>query len=101
MAFRRHGFADRPEVMSHGFGIGMRKHDPGRAVLRRTECPKKVSRFGLLLTHHAGSCSLARPQPGLRPALTDPHFILKPDIDLVRGDVRRHDRLDLERERFF
>ena len=96
-----HCCTDCLQLMCHGFGVGMGKHNPGRAVLRRAERPKYIGRFRLLLTHHARSRSLACPQSRLHSPLADPHFILKPDIDLVSGDVGRHDRLHLERERFF
>jgi hypothetical protein len=101
MSSRGFRCADRLQLMPHGFGIGVGQHDPGRTVARRTECTKNIGSIRLLLPHHARARPFACPQSGLRSPLADPHFILKPDINLVRGDVRRHDRLHLERERFF
>lgn len=97
----RHRRADRLKLMRHGIGIGMREHDPRRAVPGWAERAKDIGRIRLLLPHHARSRSLAGPQPGLRSPLADAHLILKPDVDLLSRDVRRHYRPDLERERFF
>lgn len=38
----RHRLADRLELMPHGFGIGVREHDPSRIVPRRAERTKNI-----------------------------------------------------------
>ena len=73
--------------------------DSGIAL--RTDGAKDVRRFGLLLAHHPGARSLARPQASLRAALADAHFILKPDVHLLRRNARGQRGQNLVSEVFF
>jgi hypothetical protein len=55
----------------------------------------------LLLPHDSWSCSFTGPNTGQGATLTDAHFILKPHIDLLKGDIRRQSGLYSLDEFFF
>ena len=80
--------ADRIEVMLHGAGIGARKHQRGAGIARRTNGAEQIG-VGVTLI-----LRLARPRPLLGPLihqavlLSDPHFILEPDLDRGCGRYR-------------
>ena len=101
MASRRHGLAQGLQVVGHRLGIGLRHDQADRATVLWTDGAKDVGRFGLLLAHHPGARSLARPQARLRATLADAHFILKPHIDLLRRNAWRQRCRDFLDEVFF
>ncbi len=88
-------------MMAHRLGIGVRHDQTDGTVLPWTDGAKDVRRFGLLLAHHPGPRSLARPQARLRAALADAHFILEPDVHLFRRNAWRQRCGDFLDEVFF
>ena len=98
---RRHRLAQGLQVVAHRLGIGLRHDQTDGATLLWTDGTKDVGRFRLLLAHHPGARSLARPQARLRAALANAHFILKPDVHLLRRNAWRQRCCDFLEEVFF
>ena len=93
--------ADFLQVKRHGLRISKWQHQADSRIALRTHGTKDVGRFGLLLPHDSWSGPPTCPDPGLSAALTDTHFVLKPDIDLLELDLRRQNRLYLLGQVFF
>ena len=55
----------------------------------------------MLLPHDPRPCSLTGPNPRQGATLADAHFILKPHIDLLKGDIRRQNGLYFLDQIFF
>jgi hypothetical protein len=55
----------------------------------------------LLLPYDPWPCSFTGPNPGQGATLAYAHFILKPYIDLLKGDIRGQNRLYFVDEVFF
>ena len=98
---RRNRLADFLQVKRHGFCIGIRQNQAHSGIPLRTDGAKDIGRLGLLLPHDPGSCSLTGPNPGQGATLAYTHFILKPHIDLLKGDLRRQNGLHFLEEVFF
>ena len=71
------------QVKRHGLGICKGHYKTNRRIALRANGAKVVSRFRLLLPHYARPCAFACPKACLGATLTDAHFVLKPDIDLL------------------
>jgi len=101
VASRRHRLAQGLQVVGHRLGIGVRHDQTDRTTLLGTDGAKDISRLGLLLAHHPGPRALACPQARLRAALADAHFILKPNIYLLRRNAWRQRCRDFLDKVFF
>ncbi len=98
---RRNSLADFLQVKRHGFCIGKRQNQAHSSIPLRADRAKDISRLGLLLPHDSRSCSLTRPNTGQGATLADAHFILKPHIDLLKGDIRGQNGLYFLNQIFF
>lgn len=77
---RGHGVADLGEVEVHGGRIAGRQHERRPLALMRTDGTEDVSRAGALIVWRRGARSTLGPPPGDLVLLTDPGFILEPDL---------------------
>ena len=98
---RRNRLADFLQVKRHGFRIRKRQHQAHSSIPLRADGAKDISRLRLLLPHDSWSCSFTGPNTGQGATLTDAHFILKPHIDLLKGDIRGQNGLYFLDEVFF
>ncbi len=96
-----HSKTDCFQVKRHGLGICKGKYKTNRRIALRANGAKDVSRLRLLLPHYTRPCAFACPKACLGAALTDAHFVLKPDIDMLDGDIRRQSGLHFLGEVFF
>lgn len=97
----RHGLTDCFQVKRHGLGICKRQYQTHRRIALWAYGSKDIGRLKLLLPHDTGPCSLACPKTSLGATLTDAHFVLKPDIDLLDVDIRWENGLHFPGEVFF
>jgi hypothetical protein len=79
----------------------MGQHDARRAILHGAKGTKIEADSDCCWRTARGQGSLARSRSRLRAPLSDAHFLLEPDADAVRADVRRHLQLHVEDEHFF
>src|SRR5512147_542337 len=77
---RGHGIADLGEVKIHGGRVAGRQNERRPLALMRTDGAEDVSRAGALIVRRRGARSALGPPPGDRVLLTDPGFILEPDL---------------------
>lgn len=77
---RCHGLTDLGEVEVHGGGVAGRQNEPCPLALMRTDGAEDVSRAGALIMRRRGARSALCPPPGDLVLLTDPGFILEPDL---------------------
>ena len=98
---RRNRLANFLKVKRHSFGIGKRQNQAHSGIPLRADGAKEISRLRLLLPHDPWSCSLTRPNPRQGATLADPHFILKPHIDLLKGHIRGQNGLYFLDDVFF
>ena len=101
MPAQRNRLANFLQVKRHGFCIGIRQHQAHSSITLRADGAKNISRLGLLLPHDPWPCSLTRPNTSQGATLSYAHFILKPHIDLLKGDIRRQNGLYFLDEVFF
>jgi hypothetical protein len=80
----RYGLTDCFQVKCHRLGIGIGQHEANCRIALRAHGAKDIRRLRLLLPHDAGPGSLAGPKASLSATLPNAHFILKPDIDLIK-----------------
>jgi hypothetical protein len=92
---RRYGQADCFQVECHRLGIRKGQYEANCRVALRAHGAKDISRLRLLLPHDAGPCSLASLKSSLSATLPNAHFILKPDIDLIKPQTIRKNGLYL------
>ena len=83
----RYGLTDCFQVKCHRLGIGKGQHKANGCIAPRAHGTKDICRRRLLLAYDAGPCSLAGPKARLGATLPNAHFILKPDIDLIKSDT--------------
>ncbi len=81
MSARRDGFRDLLKVFIHGFGVGVRRHNPRAYGSLGADGAEQISPFIACIAQGAGSCSYPRPNPGQRPFLANASFILEPNFD--------------------
>ena len=98
---RRNRLANFLQVKRHSFCIGIRQHQAHSSITLRADGAKDISRLRLLLPHDSWSCSFTGPNTGQGATLTDAHFILKPHIDLLKGDIKGQNGLYSLDEVFF
>jgi hypothetical protein len=77
---RRHGFADLGAVEVDGGRVAGRRNERRPLALMRTDGAEDVSRAGALIVRRRGARSALCPPPGDRVLLTDPSFLLEPDL---------------------
>lgn len=77
---RGHGVADLGEVEVDGGRVAGRWNERRPLALMRTDGTEDVSRAGALIVWRRGARSTLGPPPGNLVLLTDPGFILEPDL---------------------
>ena len=79
--------ADFIEMTLHGLGVSERQGKRGTGAAGGTDGAERTGRLIALIGGQAWPCASPGPDPGLPVLLTDPGFVLEPDLD---GLMFRH-----------
>src|SRR5271155_3685511 len=80
---------DLGQVQAHQLGVDGRQHEGCSRASCRADGAEQVNPMMALIARRRWSRAAARPQPGQRPLLTDPGFILKPDFQRLTPSGNR------------
>ena len=88
--------ADFLQMQVHGVNIGVRQHKPGADASRRAHRAEQIRPLVSLIARCGRSATAFRPDAGQAALLTNPRFILPPQLDrltLCAGRDRGGDQL--------
>ena len=77
--------ADLGQMRVHALCVGSGHDDRGARATRRTDRTEDVGRITPVIFDHRRAGSLRRPDVGMAALLSDPGFILEPDLDRLVG----------------
>jgi|SRR5665213_723004 len=78
-------------MQSHGRGRASRQNQSGALGLGRADGAEDVGRAGALIARCCGPRAAARPSAGDLVLLSDPRFVLEPDLYRLAGSLARRD----------
>ena len=78
---RRDFGADRLQMLGHGVGVAVGHDEAGALALGRADRAEDIGPFRALVMWRAGPGPAPRPATRQLVLLTDPRFILEPDLD--------------------
>ena len=81
MRLARHVFADLIEMQLHGLGVGPGQHEGYTCAAFGANCAEQIGVVVTLIGRQTGSGSLTCPDTNLPVLLSNPGFILKPNLN--------------------
>jgi hypothetical protein len=78
---RRHLGADLLEVLVHALGVGGRQDDGSALSMRGADRAIHIGGVMTIVAHHGRSRAAFGPDVGMPALLSDPGFVLEPDLD--------------------